>query len=423
MSRPLLEFCYDLAWKLAVPLLSRNARLREGLEERTLRSGPPPRARVWIQAASGGEAYLAWDVLRCLTPAGEGGLDVLCTTNTRQGLGILKQAAVDPGLPEGLRVQARYFPFDAPSIMERAVAAVSPEVAVLLESEMWPGFLAACRRHGTRVLLANGRMTEKSLSRYRAVPGTARLLRPDLILAMSPEDRERFAALFGPERVRLMPNIKFGRLARASAPSGDNPLRGLLPGDAPFVVLGSVRRQEEEDVLELARGLLEASPRVVLGLFPRHMDRVAVWERRLRRAGLPCVRRSALRGPASPGAILLWDAFGELGHAYALTRAAFVGGSLKPLGGQNFLEPLSAGVVPVIGPHWSNFSWVGRDLLDQGLVREAADARGAIRILADLLEHAPARETVRRAAMEHAAGKSGGAREVCGRIAQWLQNE
>ncbi|MCM0753753.1 3-deoxy-D-manno-octulosonic acid transferase [Desulfovibrio aminophilus] len=423
MSRTLLESVYDLAWKLAVPFLSSNARLREGLEERTLRSGPPPRARVWIQAASGGEAYLAWDVLRCLTPPGEGGLDVLCTTNTRQGLGILRQAAVDPELPEGLRVQARYFPFDAPSLMERAVSAVGPEVAVLLESEMWPGFLAACRRHGTRVLLANGRMTDTSLARYRAVPGAARLLRPDLVLAMSPEDRARFAALFGPERVRLMPNIKFGRMARASAPAGDNPLRGLLPGDAPFVVLGSVRRQEEAEVLELARGLLEAWPGAVLGLFPRHMNRVAAWERLLRRAGLPFARRSALRGAAAPGVILLWDAFGELGHAYGLARAAFVGGSLKPLGGQNFLEPLGAGVVPVIGPHWSNFAWAGRELLDQGLVREAADARDAARILAELLERTPDREAVRRAAREHAAGKSGGAREVCARIAQWLQNE
>jgi 3-deoxy-D-manno-octulosonic-acid transferase len=418
----LLESAYGLAWRLAIPLLSRHRRLREGLDERTLKSGPPDKARVWIQAASGGEAFLAWEVLRCLKPPAGGELSVLCTTNTSQGLGVLRQAAASPDLDPGLRVRTRYFPFDAPGLMGRAVAAASPEVAVLLESELWPGFLAACRRHGTRVLLANGRMTAKSLAGYRRFPGSSRLLAPDFVLAMSPEDARRFEALFGRQRVGLMPNIKFDRLSRSSAPSGDNPLIGLMAPDTDFVVLGSVRREEEGQAAAILAGLLERAPRTVAGLFPRHMERVEPWLKRLTRAGLPCVRRSSLNAPAAPGTVVLWDVFGELGRAYGLARAAFVGGSLAPLGGQNFLEPLGLGTPTVIGPHWENFAWVGRAVLDLDALREARDVSGVLEALLAFLGRPLHREAVRRAVLDYAAGRTGGSAAVCGRIAQWLEN-
>ena len=419
--KTLLESVYGLAWKLAIPLLSRHHRLREGLDERTLRSGLPARARVWIQAASAGEAFLAWEVLRRLR-APAGGLSVLCTTNTSQGLGVLRQAAASPDLDPGLSVQTRYFPFDAPRLMEQAVAAAAPDVAVLLESELWPGFMAACRRQGTRVLLANGRMTAKSLAGYRRFPGAAKLLAPDFVLAMSPEDARRFEKLFGRERVGLMPNIKFDRLARSAAPGGDNPLAGLLAPDTDFVVLGSVRRQEEGAVAGVLAGLLDRAPGTVVGLFPRHMDRVEPWIRRLARTGVPCVRRSSLNAPAAPGTVLLWDVFGELGRAYGLARAAFVGGSLKPLGGQNFLEPLGLGTPTVTGPHWDNFAWVGRAILDLGPLREARDGDGVLEALLVFLARPPDRAAVRRAVLDYAASRTGGAAAVCGRIAQWLEN-
>jgi 3-deoxy-D-manno-octulosonic-acid transferase len=101
----------------------------------------------------------------------------------------------------------------------------------------------------------------------------------------------------------------------------------------------------------------------------------------------------------APGSVILWDTFGELGAAYRLCRAAFVGGSLAPLGGQNFLEALNGGVRPVIGPHWANFAWVGRGLLADGLVREVPGWRAAADVLAsDLREPIP-----RRQIREHAA--------------------
>ncbi len=123
-----------------------------------------------------------------------------------------------------------------------------------------------------------------------------------------------------------------------------------------------------------------------------------------------------------PGTVLLWDVFGELGRAYGLARAAFVGGSLKPLGGQNFLEPLGLGTPTVTGPHWDNFAWVGRAILDLGPLREARDGDGVLEALLAFLARPPDRAAVRRAVLDYAASRTGGAAAVCGRIAQWLEN-
>lgn len=429
---------YDLAWAGATPLLPRLApRLREGFGQRRLAGFPLERQDVWIQAASGGEAYLAWELLRHLAPGRP--LRVLVTSHTSQGLGVLTSAANElaAARPE-LSVTAAYCPLDRPALMRRAAAAVRPKVVVLLETELWPGLLAACAREGAPVLVLNGRMTGKSLAGYRLWPGLWRALAPAGVLAVSEADAGRYAALFGPERVGRMPNIKFDRaqaaLAAASPGPGDSAgqgrlaaLAGALPEGAPFVIFGSVRREEEDAVLAAMRLLLARQPQTVIGLFPRHMERLPAWRDRLTAAGLTGVDRSALAAPsrtdaarrqAAPGQIVLWDVFGELGAACSLADGVFVGGSLAPLGGQNFLEPLAAGVIPVSGPSWSNFAWVGEDIVAEGLLRivetpeELADALGA--------SGRPDRTAVRERLGRYLASRTGGAQKACQRIESHL---
>ncbi|MDD4952477.1 MAG: glycosyltransferase N-terminal domain-containing protein [Desulfovibrionaceae bacterium] len=408
---------YGLAWRAALPLLRRNQGLREGWAQRVV-SQSPRRAEVWIQAASAGEALLAGEILDRLARDPDKALSVLMTSNTKQGLDILEDAAKrNPGLS----AQAAYFPFDAPRLMDRALDRVRPRAAVLLEGELWPAFIRACRRAGTRVLVANARMTSKSLARYLAWPGLTRRLAPDEVLAVSEQDARRYAALFGRDRVEVMPNIKFDRVAaKGPGPGKDNPLAGLVGPKARFVVLGSVREEEEPEAALVVKGLMQRMPEALIGLFPRHMRRVEAWASRLKALGLAWTLRSALDGRAGPGQVILWDRFGELAPAYGLARAAFVGGSLAPLGGQNFLEPLACGVVPVIGPHWSNFAWVGREIFEQGLAREARDWTGVLDELAGLALKPPSRTDTAKAAARYVDARRGGADMVCGRIALLL---
>lgn len=416
---------YDALWKCAVPLLKRNHRLRDGWEQRTLAGGLPAPAHLWVQAASGGEAYLAWEVLKGLVPPPGQPLRVLATSATRQGYETLCRAADDiAGRKTGVAVQPWYFPLDAPSIMRRAVARVRPDCALILETELWPGFLDACRRHGTRILLANGRMTTRSLGGYLAWPALFRALGPDRIMAVSGTDASRFATLFGRERVQVMPNIKFDRMA-ATGPSArkNNPLRKIIPTKAQFVVFGSMRKEELVEGTGLAADLLRARPTAIIGLFPRHMHHIPLWRKALDRAGLTCVLRSGLTDPAIPGSVVLWDTFGELVPAYGLARAAFVGGSLAPVGGQNFLEPITCGVTPVIGPHWKNFAWVGAEIFDRGLAVRAAHQADALAALLRLLDEPPQRADVSARGRAYIADRQGGAMAVRKQVADFLNKD
>lgn len=417
---------YDLAWRVASPILGANKRLQHGIGQRTLEDGLPARADVWIQGASGGESYLTWEVLRRLeNPFPDRPLNVLSTTNTSQGMDILERAADDiNSTRRGVTLQRRYFPFDAPRIMRKALRHARPSVAVILETEIWPGFLRACKENGTKIILANGRMNTSSLAGYLSARNTFRELAPDLVLAMSDRDARRFGTLFGFDRVKAMPNIKFDRMASTGPmPRKDNPLKGLLPAKTDFVVFGSVRKEEEGDVESLVADLHRATPRTVIGLFPRHMERIDRWKELLERNGLPWVLRSEQEGAVAPGTTILWDTFGEMIPAYALARAAFVGGSLARLGGQNFLEPLTCGVTPVIGPSWHNFSWVGRDIFDSGLALMARDRRETLDLLLGLLRETPSRASVASKVRSYIARRQGGAETVCKHIAHFLNND
>lgn len=413
---------YGLAWRIALPGLKRNKRLQEGWDWRSLAAGPPPKADLWIQAASGGEAYLAWELLRRLPEFLPPGCKpaVLVTTFTSQGMGVLQKAC--EALAASVELLPAWVPFDMPGRMDRALAAVSPRAVVLLETELWPGLMAACRRQGVPALVLNGRITGKSLAGYQRVPGFWRALGPQRVLAVSGDDAGRFARLFPDARTGVMRNIKFDRLNFAPAPQRHD-LDALLPrkegAAAPFIVLGSVRKQEEKEVLAIIQGLLKRCPDAVIGLFPRHMERVEAWSRLLRKAGVPLSRRSAGE-TARPGSVLLWDAFGELGAAFGLARACFLGGSLADLGGQNFLEPLAHGIVPVIGPSWSNFAWVGEEIFGTGLVRQAKDWQGALEALCELALDAPDRQAVRAEAEIYAESRRGGAEAACQAVAEYL---
>ncbi len=403
---------YQLAWSIALPLLRRNQRLQIGLSQRTLQEEPAA-ADLWIQAASVGESFLAWEIIRQLQPPGP--LRVLLTTYTSQGLEILNKIRSE-ALEQGrhLTIHTAYFPFDQPALMTRAVAAVRPRLMLLLESELWPGLLHSCRQQGVKVMVANGRMTARSLARYRSWPAFWRYLRPQTILAISSDDAARFATLFGQERVATVANIKFDRISRQEGlRAGDNPLAPLVPADCKLIVLGSIRKEEEADIIKLICHLRDRNKQLSIALFPRHMHRLNKWARLLTDHGCSWQLRSHLTEPIADGSLILWDVMGEMLAGYELAAAAFVGGSLAPVGGQNFLEPLICGLRPVIGPYWDDFSWVGQDIIDQQLVLVAANWQQAAELLLTNADRPLSRRQIRQAALAYMQSRRGGTAKTC----------
>ena len=412
---------YNLSWNLALPWLRLNRRLAEGFKQRTL-NNPLPVANLWIQAASVGESYLALEIIRNLKV--DKTVTILLTSNTRQGVDILSQALRDQKKRDkGIQLCAGYFPFDKPAIMERAIKKTCPDVMVLLETELWPGLLRALKKNNCKTFIINGRITDKSLKRYLWWPSLWQQFRPDKILAISPTDAERFGQLFGTAGVEVMHNIKFDRIAPSTISNGDkNTIKTLLPPDTPFLVLASVRREEESPVEKIIHEIIRRRPQTAIGLFPRHMHRLKFWQARLNQSGIRWSLRSTTGNSVSTGTVILWDTFGELLPAYQLAKSAFVGGSLAPLGGQNFLEALVSGVIPIIGPSWENFAWVGREIIDAGLLRVAGDwEEVAAHILKDMAR-TPSRENVIERARQFVKARQGGTEQACRHIAAGLQN-
>lgn len=430
---------YGGVWRLARPLLRRNARLADGYGQRLAPDGWAGAAHLWVQAASGGEAYLAWELLRHLdsdltnsnptssSPAGSGptggaraggGLSVLLTTCTRQGIEVLEKARHwAAGHRSGLHVQVRYLPFDEPCLMRRALDQTIPRAVVLLETELWPGLLSACAARSIPVVVANGRMTARTLAGYLLTPGFWRHLAPTRIAAVSPDDARRFGLLFGHERATVMPNIKFDRAvpgphARTAPPA---PASAVLRASVPLAVLGSVREEEESVLLPVVRRIVRECPAADIAVVPRHMHRVSAWVNALEQAGLPWDLRSRRTAPppgaaAGQGTVLIWDVFGELAALYACATAVFVGGSLARLGGQNFLEPLTHGVPPCVGPSRENFAWADQGLEEAGLLTGVADGEALAAALVRQLRTPPQREEVRRRFEAWMAPRRGGAR-------------
>jgi len=401
---------YEGMWRLGMPWLRRHSRLGEGYSERTLESLPDP-ADLWIQSASVGESYLSWELLKRLQPARP--IRVLTTATTRQGIEVLNQAEA------GIRIrnprvgmQVRYFPLDSPSRMARALDAVRPGLMVLVETELWPGLLFALKNRAIPAMIVNGRMSVKSLQGYRRWPALWHPIGPGRILAVSEPDAVRFRSVFPRATVAVMDNIKFDRLG-IEEPTPSTRFQEWFPSGRPFIVLGSVRRGEEDAVTNLILRLRSGHPEAVLGLFPRHLHRVESWEKRLAFHSLLQVRRSRLTSDVSSGAVVLWDRIGELNAAYARADAVFVGGSLAPVGGQNFLEPLMCGIRPVIGPSWDNFKWVGTELFEQGLVRIGRNWEKVADLLSEDLAAPPSRAAVRDRTGRYLQRRQGGARQAC----------
>jgi len=410
---------YALAWGLGTPLLRLNRRLAEGYDQRRLIPPPTP-ADIWIQAASVGESLLAYELLKRLNTGRP--IHVLVTTNTRQGMEILDRAIEDiTSNDRNITVAANYFPFDKPSIMKRAVAHIRPRVMILLESEMWSAHLAALKKAGCPVLVVNGRMTAKSLKGYLRLSSLWHLLRPHKILAISDKDAQRFGRLFGPQRVEIMSNIKFDRLdLTVQSLENINPLSSLVLDDAKMVIFGSIRRQEEDQIQKILLEIRQRHPMVIIGLFPRHFQRLDAWTVFLNTREIPWCLRSAIDQPVAPGTVILWDTYGELSYAYQLAVAAFIGGSLVPLRGQNFLEPLTSGIRPVIGPSWEDFHWVGTEIIESGLVRIANNWQEVVDLLVNDIAQPYDPETVRKTAFRYLKDRQGGTAMACRVIEEYV---
>jgi 3-deoxy-D-manno-octulosonic-acid transferase len=299
-------------------------------------------------------------------------------------------------LPKGVLHQ--YVPLDSQSYVRRFLHHWRPDLAVLVESEIWPNLVLETKSGGIPLLLINGRMSSSSFKRWRKRPGLSRPLFSsfDLVLAQNGSLAERFAQL-GVAHTLDVGNLK----ADAPPPPADLPGKRRLAAaiSGRTVWLAASTHPGEEDLVAVAHmKMKQEQPDLLTIIVPRHPERGKLIADELRAANLSVALRSAGELPGAATNIYVADTIGELGLFYALAPVAFVGGSLVDRGGQNPVEPIKLGAAVLTGPNWRNFRDSYTELLKAGGCKEVSDAEDLARAALGLLKDAGAcREMTRRA--------------------------
>jgi 3-deoxy-D-manno-octulosonic-acid transferase len=350
---------------------------------------------LWIHAVSVGEAMAAKpvvDLVRARRPE----TSIVITTTTVTGQTQARRLFAD--------VTITYFPFDFAFAVRRFLRHHRPRAFVTMETEIWPNTIRICREQNISMLLANGRISDRSFPRYRAVRALlAPLLRHyERILVREQTDLDRFVAMGAPaERVEVVGNVKFD-YEPDDTPLEIGTMLERLIGGRPVLILGSTMEGEPEAFLPELEALLSRRRAFVI-IAPRKPQRFEMVAGLLATSSLRFVRRSEIER-AGAADVLLLDTLGELARLYRYATVAFIGGTLTPRGGHNPIEAAAVGVPVCFGPSMSNFREIAEQFVRNGAARQLESAAAVVAFAAELFDDAAmarelgtrARETVER---------------------------
>ena len=379
-----MKHLYTIALRLALPLIllrlwwrgRREPGYLEGVQERFgFYTGPRPGKVVWVHAVSVGEARAAAPLVRALQEALPDHA-VVMTGTTAAGRETIKQVYGESVIPT-------FLPYDYPESVQSFLERFRPTLGILMETEIWPNLLSACATHGVPVVLANARMSEKSARGYRRWRS---LMAPAIrslaaVCAQSETDAARLRELGAP-RVEVTGNLKFDVSLDAAQLAAGREWKAKV--GRPVLLLASTREGEEKLLLaELPMD--HPFLTLVVPRHPRRFDEVAQ---------MADARRSRNE---TPKRIYLGDTMGEMAFYYGAADVAVVGGSFVPLGGQNLIEALAAGVPVIVGPSMFNFAEATRLALEAGAAVQVTDAQAALVQVKELLSNPEKREQMARA--------------------------
>ena len=413
---------YRVLTRLAGPFapLILDWRTRRGKEEPDRRperygfaSAPrPPGFLIWFHAASVGEANAVLPVIDTIAIE-RPEIRMLLTTAT-----VTSARLARTRLPKGALHQ--YVPLDNQAFMQRFLSHWRPDLAVLVESEIWPNLVLETKALDIPLLLINGRMSASSFKRWRRRPGMSRPLFGafDLVLAQNDSLAERFAQL-GVARALDVGNLK----ADAPPPPADLPGRRKLAAalSGRTVWLAASTHPGEDDTVAAAHLKMRgARPDLLTIIVPRHPERGPLIAEQLRPANLTVALRSEGRLPEASTDIYVADTIGELGLFYALSSVAFIGGSLADRGGQNPVEAVKLGAAVLTGPNFQNFRDSYTELLRTGGCKEVSDAASLAEAALGLLGDAGARRAMTERASSAIATMSGALPRTLAELERYL---
>lgn len=383
---------YSLLLYLAVPLIVLRLWLRarkapayaKRIGERFAWSATAfQQGGIWLHAVSVGESIAAAPIVKALQ-AQYPNLPITVTCMTPTGSEQIQKMF-------GTSVQHCYLPYDLPCTARRFLKQVQPHLAIVMETELWPNYINQCQRLNIPVVLANGRLSERSARGYARFPKlVAPMLKQLSALAVQTQvEAQRFIELGArAETVTVIGSIKYDLQVAEQLPQQAQALRAQWQASArPVWIAASTHLGEDSSILAAHQQLLEEFPDAVLILVPRHPERFESVYGLCVEQGMHVQRRSSQAALSAAHQVLLGDTMGELMFLYGLADVALVGGSLIEHGGHNMLEPVALGKPTLTGPHYFNFLEIAEQLREAAGLQVVADSTELAQSVAHLWRH------------------------------------
>ena len=373
----LMRVIYNITMYVLTPVILyrlalRGVRHRGYLSRWAERFGffPDPGLRdsLWVHAVSVGEVNAAApmiDVLRERYPQ----YPIVVTTVTPTGSDRVRRIWGDS-------VFHVYLPYDLPASIRRFLKRVRPKLAIIMETEIWPNLFFSCHESGLPIVVANARLSERSLRGYGPVRPLARMaIRcAEWVAAQSQQDAERLIEL-GADRSRVIiaGNLKYDMDVPEFLSEQARDWREAWGEQRPVWIAASTHEGEEEKVIDAHSRVLRRFPDALLLIAPRHPERFRPVLQLCRQMGFRTSSRSEDGLASVDSQCFVIDTLGELLGFFSAADVAFVGGSFTTIGGHNVLEPAALGVPVLVGPHTFNFTEVTDLLMASGACLRVAN--------------------------------------------------
>lgn len=348
----LIRFLYPIAINRYIEKRKKNG--KEDLKRFNERIGRPSKPRpegklIWMHGASVGESISMLPLIQRL-------LEIFPDAHIMVTTGTLTSAEVmAKRLPE--RAFHQYLPLENPVYATRFIKHWRPDIALWFESEFWPAMLSAIKRKNIPLLLINGRISNKSFKRWQQFEFVIKEILDcfNLCLGQSEEDAYRLRVL-GAKNSMCLGNLKYAGLPLPVDPAKKQEIAEQIC-NRPVWLVSSTHDDEEFKIARFLKDLNQKIPGLLTFIAPRHPHRgEEIKERLQKELGLTVSLRSAGEKISPKTEVYIADTIGELGIWYELIPLVFIGGSLIPHGGQNFMEPSRSRDAVVVGPHMHNFT-------------------------------------------------------------------
>jgi len=417
-----MRWLYTLIFYCSLPLmvgrLLWRARLAPAYAQRLgerfgfFSSRPEGKPVIWVHAVSVGETLAALPMIKQLQLRYPG-YDLVITTTTPTGSERVRAALGDS-------VFHVYAPYDLPDCLSRFLNRTRPQLAIIMETELWPNTVFACHSREIPVLVANARLSAKSARGYARFRALARpmLEAITLIAAQHRDDGERFLQLgLQPQSLSVTGNIKFDLTLDASLKKASAGCRQRWQAGSQRPILLAASTHEGEDVLLLQafESLLLSRPDLLLVLVPRHPERfTSVVELAAERHQ---VRRHSEGGVVAASIqVVVGDTMGEMLALIGASDLVFMGGTWVANGGHNFIEPAAWAKPIVSGPSLFNFAEVSRLLLEVGGMQVVETPAELVQAIIELLQNPVQARVMGESAQRVADANRGALGKLLGRI-------